>query len=111
MRAAVGAVGDVFGGDEVLKGGEAHVRDVHTAEESVPVAVIRLAAMQVVLGGEPLCPSRHGGDLGTGAQHLLVEIVDLAVLHLEVAPEAAAQIARLRTLRILRCMQHRPKDL
>ena len=78
--------------------------DVHPSKEPMPIAVIRLAAVQVILGGELLGSGRHGGHLGAGAQHLLMEIVDLAVLHLEVAPEASAQVARLRALRIrLRC--------
>ena len=95
----------------MLEGGEAHVGDVYAAEEAVPVAVIRLAAVQVVLGGELRGPSRHGGHLGAGAQHLLMKVVDLGVLHLEVAPEASAQVARLRALGILRRVQHWPKDL
>ena len=77
----------------------------------MPIAVIRLAAVQVILGGELLGSSRHGGHLGAGAQHLLMQVVDLAVLHLEVAPEASAQVARLWALRVLRRVQHRPKDL
>ena len=110
-RLAIGAFGDVFGGDQVLEGRQAHVGDVHTAEEPVPVAIIRLATVQVILGGESFGPCWHGGHLGAGAQHLLMQIIDLGVLHLEVAPESSAQVSRFRALGILRRVQHWPKDL
>ena len=99
-RAGAG-VGEVLGGDQVLVGRQAHVADVDAAEQAVPVAVVRLAAVEVVdrqLAGR----SRgHRVDLVGRPEHLLVEVVDLAVLDLEVAPERAAQPARLGpTLRL-----------
>ena len=89
----------VLGGDQVLVGREPHVADVDAAEQPVPVAVVRLARGG---GGRP--PRRAPGPAGIaatfvgGAQHLLVEVVDLAVLDLEVAPEPAAQPARRRVM-------------
>ena len=75
---------------------QAHVRDVDPAEHAVPVAVVRLALVEV-LGGQPASRSvGHRRDRRGGAEHLLVEVVDLAVLDLEVAPEAAAQPAHPR---------------
>ena len=92
------AVGRVLRGDQVLVRREAHVRDVDAAEQAVPVAVVRLAAMEVVDRGALARALGHRGDLRGRPQHLLVEVVDLAVLDLEVAPEAAPQPARLGTV-------------
>ena len=95
-------VGQVLGRDEVLVGREPHVADVDAAEQPVPVAVVRLALVEVVERPLPLRSGRHGVHLGRGPEHLLVEVVDLAVLDLEVAPERAAQPARLRPVVLLR---------
>src|SRR5215217_5295469 len=43
----------------------------------------------------PLLSRGHRRDLGGGPEHLLVEVVDLAVLHLEVPPESAPKPASL----------------
>jgi hypothetical protein len=80
----------------VLEGRQPHVADIDTAEEAVPVAVVRLAAVEVVERPFAGASVRHRGHLGGRPEHLLVEVVDLAVLDLEVPPEAAAQPARLR---------------
>ena len=37
-------------GDQVVERGHAHVHDVDAAEEAVPVAVVGLAALQVIDG-------------------------------------------------------------
>ena len=92
------AVGGVLGRDEVLVRREAHVADVDPAEQPVPVAVVGLAAVEVVERRGPGRSLGHRRDLARRPEHLLVEVVDLAVLHLEVAPEPAAQPARLRPL-------------
>ncbi len=89
------AVGEVLGRDQVLVRGQAHVADVDAPEEAVPVAVVRLALVEMVEGGHLQRPVRHRRDLGRRPQHLLVEVVDLAILHLEVAPEPAPQVAVL----------------
>ena len=88
-----GGVGRVLGGDEVLVCGEPHVADVDPAEEPVPVAVVGLALVEVVERRGAGRAIRHRGHLLGGPEHLLVEVVDLAVLDLEVAPEPAAQVA------------------
>ena len=44
----------------------------------------------------PLRSSRHGRHGVGHAEHLLVQVVDLAVLHLEVAPEATTHPASVR---------------
>ena len=77
---------------------EPHVADVDAAEQAVPVAVVGLAAVEVVDRPLLLGPAGHRGDLRGRAQHLLVQVVDLSVLDLEVAPEPAAQPARLRAV-------------
>ena len=41
-------VGEILGRDQVLVGREPHVADVDAAEEAVPVAVVRLAPVEVV---------------------------------------------------------------
>ena len=41
-------VGEVLGRDQVLVGGQPHVADVDAAEQPVPVAVVRLALVEVV---------------------------------------------------------------
>ena len=89
-------VGGILGSDQVLVRGEPHVADVDPAEQAVPIAVVGLALEQVVERGQPGWTSRHRVDLQGRAQHLLVQVVDLAVLDLEVAPEPAPQVARLR---------------
>ena len=97
-RGAKEGVRGILGGDEVLVGGEAHVRDVDPAEQAVPVAVVGLAAVEVVQRRGALRALRHGRHLARRPQHLLVEVVDLPVLDLEVAPEPAAQPAGLRPM-------------
>ena len=89
-------IGRILRGDEVLERGEAHVRQVDAAEHAVPVAVVRLALEQVV--GRALADRTLGQrlDRGRGPQHLLVEVVDLPVLDLEVAPEPTTHPAWLR---------------
>ena len=91
-----GAVGEVLGGDQVLERRESHVADVDPAEQPVPVAVVRLTAVEVVERSRLRRAVRHRVHLGRRSQHLLVEVVDLAVLDLEVAPEPAAQPAPFR---------------
>ena len=95
-----GAVGEVLGGDQVLERRESHVADVDPAEQAVPVAVVRLTAVEVVERARLRRAVRHRVHLGRRAQHLLVEVVDLAVLDLEVAPEPTAQPAPLREVRV-----------
>ena len=46
-------VGEVLGGDQVLVRRQPHVADVDPAEQAVPVAVVRLAAVEVVDGPRP----------------------------------------------------------
>ncbi len=79
----------VFGGDELGVGREPHVAEVDAAEQPVPVAVIRLALVEVVPGGLAVGPGRHRVDLVGRPEHLLVEVVDLAIADLEVSPERA----------------------
>ena len=49
----------VLGGDQVLVRREAHVADVDAAEQAVPVAVVRLALVEVVEGAAR-APARSG---------------------------------------------------
>ena len=101
LRGAQGAqrrVGGVLGRDQVLVRRQPHVADVDPAEQPVPVAVVGLAAVEMVAGGRPGDAVGHRRHLARRAQHLLVEVVDLAVPDLEVAPEATAQPARRRVL-------------
>ena len=71
------------------------MRDVDPTEQAVPVAVVGLAAVEMVQRRRSLRTLGHGRDLARRPQHLLVEVVDLPVLDLEVAPEPAAQPACL----------------
>ncbi len=98
-------VREVLGGDQVLEGREAHVADVDAAEQAVPVAVVRLALVEVVPGTLLRGAGRHCRDLEGRPEHLLVEVVDLAVATLEVAPEPAAQELRLGQVPRLRLRQ------
>ena len=93
---AAGPVRRILRGDEVLERGQAHVRQVDAAEHAVPVAVVGLALEQVVGGALADRSLGQRLDRGGGPQHLLVEVVDLPVLDLEVAPEPAPHPARLR---------------
>ena len=94
------ASADVLGGDEVRQRRGAHVGDVDAAEQAVPVAVVGLAAVEVVAGRlARATPAGIAVDERRGPEHLLVEVVDLAVADLEVPPEAAPQPARLRGVR------------
>ena len=95
VQAAGVGLGQVLGRDQVLVGREAHVADVDPAEQPVPVGVVRLALVEVVEGARPLVALGHRVDRVRRPEHLLVHVVDLAVAHLEVAPERAAQPARL----------------
>ena len=104
-----GRVRQVLRGDQVLERREPHVADVDAAKEPVPVAVVRLPAVQVICR-RLAQPPRHRRDLGRRPQHLLVEVVDLAVLHLEVAPEPATQPARLRPVLGDRVVDHLGED-
>ena len=94
-RCASGRVREILGGDQVGERGGAHVGDVDPAEQAVPIAVVRLAPVEVVERRIALDARRHGLDLRGGPEHLLVEVVDLAVLDLEVPPERASQPADL----------------
>ena len=69
--------------------------DVDPAEQPVPVAVVRLAREEVIPGDVAGAARRHRRDLVAGPEHLLVDVVDLAVPDLEVAPDRAAQPAGL----------------
>ena len=88
----------VLGEDQPAQRGDAEVREVDPAEQAVPVAVVRLAGVEVVDGRVAGRPGRHCVDEIADAEHLLVEVVDLAVLDLEVAPDRAAQPAQLRAV-------------
>ena len=103
-------LGDVLGGDEMLEGRETQVRRIDAAEQPVPVTVVRLATVQVVERAGAGRPCRHGLDELGGSQHLLVEVVDLAVLDLEVAPRGPAQPARFRPAFGLGLMEQARKD-
>ena len=76
----------------------------------MPVTVVRLALVEVVERPLSLRSGGHVVHLGRGPEHLLVEVVDLAVLDLEVAPERAAQPAGLRAVVLLRGMEHLRED-
>ena len=90
------------------QGRDAHVGDVDAAEKAVPVAVVRLAAVQVVERCNPRSrPGAIAGDPGGDAEHLLVQVVDLAVARLEVPPERAAQPARLGRAGVASVMERR----
>ena len=95
LEPSAGGVGQVLGGDEVLIGRQAHVADVDAAEQPVPVAIVRLALVEVVERSNARRVRAPSLDLVRGPEHLLVQVVDLAVLDLEVAPERAAQPAGL----------------
>ena len=99
-------VGQILGRDEVLEGRQAHVADIDATEQAVPVAVVGLAPVQMVQRGAADGPGSHRINLVGGSQHLLVQVVDLAVLDLEVAPERSAQPARLRSALRLRGVDH-----
>ena len=103
-------VGQILGRDEVLVGRQAHVADVDATEQPVPVAVVGLAPVEMVQGGAAHGPESHRIDLVRGPQHLLVQVVDLAVLDLEVAPERSTQPARLRSALRLRGVDHGRED-
>ena len=90
------APGDVLRRDQVLERRQPHMRDVDAAEQPMPVAIIRLAHEQVV---ERTVTRRAGGQgvhVRRRPEHLLVEVVDLAIAPLEIAPEAAAEVSGLR---------------
>ena len=89
-------VGQVLGGDQVLVGREAHVADVDPAEQAVPVAVVRLALVEVVEGARPVRrPAAIASTLSDVRSICLCRSLISRYLHLEVAPERAAQPARL----------------
>ena len=93
-----GHLGGIVGRDQVGEGRQSHMGEVDAAEDAVPVAVVRLALVQVVEGRRPGRAFAHCRDLLGRQEHLLVKVVHLPVLHLEVAPEAAPQPARLGTV-------------
>ncbi len=86
--------GQVLGGDEAVERGHSEVGKVDPPEQSVPVGIVRLAGIQEVARGVAAAAARHLLDEVTCPQHLLVEVVDLAVLDLEIAPDCPAQPAR-----------------
>ena len=94
----------------MLVGRQTHVADVDATEQAVPVAIVGLAPVEMVQGGAADGPGSHRINLVRGSQHLLVEVVDLAVLDLEVAPERSAQPARLRSAFRLRRVDHGRED-
>ena len=85
----------ILGGDEAAERGDPEVRQVDPAEQAVPVRIVRLAGIEVVAGDVAAAARRHRLDEVADPEHLLVEVVDLAVLDLEVAPDRPAQPARL----------------
>ena len=100
-------LGQVLGRDQVFVGREPHVADVDPAEQPVPVGVVRLALVEVVEGARLVVTLGHRVDRIRRPQHLLVHVVDLAVAHLVVAPERAAQPARLGAMPGHRGMERR----
>ena len=91
-----GAVREVLRSDQLGQGGHSEMRHVDPAEQAVPVRVVGLPAVQVTERRREIVAGRHRCDLPRRPEHLLVEVVDLAVLHLEVPPRRAPQPARLR---------------
>ena len=97
-------LGQLLGRDQVLPGGKPYVADVDPAEQAMPVTVVRLALVQVVARPVARLPLRHRRDQLGDRQHPLVEVVDLAVLHL-VAPGCTPQPASLGALVVLRSVE------
>ena len=91
------AEGEVLGLDEPTEGRDAEIGQIDPAEQAVPVAVVGLTGVEVVAGDVAAETPWHRLDEVAHPEHLLVEVVDLAVLDLEVAPDRAAQPARLRS--------------
>ena len=94
------ADGQVLRRDQVREIGQPQVGEVDAPEQAVPVRIVRLAGQKVIERSVPDRACRHRVDEGRGPEHLLVEVVDLAVADLEVAPDRAAQPADLGPARV-----------
>ena len=81
--------------DQLTERREPQVSQVDAAEHAVPVDVVRLAAQEVVVGLVAERPRRQPVDLGRHPKHAFVDVVDLAVLDLEIPPRGSAHPARL----------------
>ena len=87
--------GRVLGGDQAMERRDAAGPAGRSRRTGRASTVVRLAGVQVVARGVAGAATRHRLDEVAHPEHLLVEVVDLAVLDLEVAPDRAAQPARL----------------
>ena len=75
--------------------GDAQVREVDPAEQAVPVRSFDWPANRWSSAASRSGPGGIASTRSLVAEHLLVDVVDLAVADLEVAPDRAAQPARL----------------